>query len=64
MTVKPPKDSPALIEARAMLPPELQPELQRLLEDYKFAALKVHGSQFVSPKVVAELIRLGWRNPS
>ena len=64
MTAKRPKESSALIEARAMLPPELQSELQRLLEDYKFAALKVHGSQFVSPKVIAELIKLGWRNPS
>ena len=64
MTEKEKKESPAFIEAKNMLPPALHPELQRLLADYKFAALKIHGTQFVSPKVVAELIKLGWRNSS
>jgi hypothetical protein len=56
------KESPALAEAQKMLPPELHSVLNSMIAEYKFAALKVHGAQLVSPKVIAELILLGWRN--
>ena len=58
----PKKESPSFAAARDLLRPELHPILEELVADYKFAALKVHGSQLVSPKVIAELILLGWRN--
>jgi len=56
------KESSSFVQAKNMLPPEFHPTFKRMLEDYKFAALKVHGAQLVSPKVIAELILLGWRD--
>jgi hypothetical protein len=55
------KETLGYIAARKMLPPELHPELQQLVLEYRFAALKIHKSPFVSPKVLAELILMGWR---
>ena len=55
------KESASFFEAKKMLPPELHPTFERLIDEYKFAALKVHGFPFVSPKVIAELVLLGWR---
>jgi hypothetical protein len=55
------KETPAYLAAKNMLPPELHPELAQLIQEYKFAALKVHKMPFVSPKVLAELILMGWR---
>ena len=48
-------------EARAALPEELREPFDHLVEDYKFNAAKVHGSRMYSPKVLAELIKAGWR---
>jgi hypothetical protein len=56
-----PKETPSVIVAKNMLPSELHPNLDELLEDYRFAALKHHGREWVSPKVLAELILMGWR---
>jgi hypothetical protein len=56
------KESVSVAQAKTMLAPKLYPILERLIEDYKFASLKVHGAQVVSPRVIAELIILGWRN--
>jgi hypothetical protein len=55
------KETPAYVAAKNMLPPELHPELEKLILEYRFAALKVHKTPFVSPKVLAELILMGWR---
>jgi hypothetical protein len=56
------KESPSYIAAKGMLPPELHPRLDELLADYRFAALKHHGREWASPKVLAELILMGWSN--
>lgn len=47
--------------ARKTLPDELKPEFDKLVEYYRFAAAKHHGSPFVSYIVLAELVNSGWR---
>lgn len=49
-------------KAEAMLSEELRPLLAPMCEEYKFAALKIHGSRLYSPRVIAELILMGWRS--
>jgi len=48
-------------QARMSLPEELRPVFDDLVTDYRFAAMKVHGSPFVSFAVLAEMVRQGWR---
>jgi hypothetical protein len=55
------KDTPTYPDARKMLPPEFHPILDEFLADYRFAALKHHGREWASPRVLAELILMGWR---
>lgn len=55
------KKSKTYIEAEAKLPTTLRPIFEQMIDDYRFAALKHHGSKFYSPKVIAELILMGWR---
>ncbi len=57
-----PTKTPAYEEARRMLPAQLLPMLDVFIEHYKFAALKHHGKQWSSPKVLAELVLMGWRD--
>jgi len=59
----PPKRTPSFIEGESMLPPELHPVFAQLVAEYQFAALKHHGRRFASPRVIAELILMGWRSP-
>lgn len=59
-----PKRTPTYVEAEAMLPIELQGVLEQLVSEYRFASLKHHGQEFASPKVLAELILMGWRSSS
>ena len=33
-----------------------------LILDYKAASFTIHKIQYVSPRVIAELVRMGWRN--
>ena len=47
--------------ARCMLPDNLKPVLEELVEHYRFAASKHHGTPFVSYIVLAELVKAGWR---
>jgi hypothetical protein len=47
--------------ARDSLPEELKPVFDDLVTDYKFFAMKHHGSRFVSYAILADLIRNGWR---
>ncbi|GIW70973.1 MAG: hypothetical protein KatS3mg102_0515 [Planctomycetota bacterium] len=49
------------IRIRESLPPELRPVLDELAEDYKFYSIVHHGRAFVSYKILADLVRLGWR---
>lgn len=44
------------------LPDELKPVFAELVEDYRFAATKHHGSPFVSYIVLAEMVKMGWRH--
>lgn len=52
--------SKAMDEAKASLPPRLHSQLEAMCEEYKFACLKHHGFEMVSPKVIAELILNRW----
>lgn len=56
-----PKQTPAVVQAREMLSTDLHPLLDQMIEEYRFAAFKHHGGRFVSPRVIAELILMGWR---
>jgi len=52
-----------LREAQATLPPELRDMLRTFAEEY-LAASEMHvGKAFVSYKILAELLRNGWRQP-
>jgi hypothetical protein len=55
------KETPTYITAKNMLPPELHPVLDEFITDYRFAALKHHGQEWASARVLAELILMGWR---
>lgn len=48
-------------DARNTLPDDLKPIFDDFVGDYKFVATKYHGSPFVSYKVLAEMVRMGWR---
>ena len=54
--------SPKYMEALKIIPDDLVPVFDELLEHYKFAALKQHGRAMASPLVIAELVLMGWRN--
>jgi hypothetical protein len=47
--------------ARNSLPEELRPVFDDFVADYRFAAMKQHGSPFVSYIVLSEMVRAGWR---
>jgi hypothetical protein len=47
--------------ARQSLPDELVPVFDDLVADYRFLAMKHHGSRFVSFAVLADRVRAGWR---
>ena len=47
---------------RGTLPIGLRPEFDKLVEHYKYAAIKCVGRPYVSYAVLAELILLGWRD--
>ena len=50
-------------EARNSLPAELQAVFDELVADYRFAAMKNYGAPWVAYRVLADLIRIGWRPP-
>jgi hypothetical protein len=57
-----PIETKAVLDAKNMLPPELHESFYQLLAEYRFAALKHHGREWVAPKVIAELMLMGWRS--
>lgn len=57
-----PKRTPTYIAAEEMLPAELRPQFEQLVAEYQFASFKHHGMKFASPKVLAELMLMGWRS--
>lgn len=56
-----PKRTPTYIAAEQMLPEELRAQFAQLVAEYQFASFKHHGMKFASPKVLAELMLMGWR---
>ena len=48
-------------QARGSLPEALRPIFDDFVDDYRFAAMKHHGSPFVSYMVLAEMVKAGWR---
>jgi hypothetical protein len=54
-------ESASKVQAKSMLPKQLWPVLDEMCRDYSFCADKIHGHPFVSPKVLAQLILMGWR---
>lgn len=56
-----PKRTPIYIAAEQLLPTELHAQFELMVTEYQFASLKHHGRKFASPKVIAELMLMGWR---
>lgn len=48
-------------KAKAMPPERLWPVLDEFCGDYAFCAETLHGHPFTSPRVLAQLILMGWR---
>jgi hypothetical protein len=48
-------------QIREGLTEEERPIFDRLVEEYRFQALRLHGHPFVSYKVLGALIEEGWR---
>lgn len=51
----------AMLSERDKLAPDLRPHFDNLVEAYRYNALLNHGAPYVSYKVLASLIRDGWR---
>ncbi len=51
-------------QARNSLPDDLKPVFDELVEDYKFATIKLkrYGQGYVAYIVLADLVRVGWRH--
>lgn len=54
-------DTPAFREEREQLPEDLRAAFDSLVEMYRYSAFLHHSRPFVSYKVLADLIRDGWR---
>jgi hypothetical protein len=51
-----------MLSEREALPEELRDEYMRLVEAYRYHAFLIHSQPFVSYRVLAALIRDGWRH--
>jgi hypothetical protein len=51
-------------DVEVQLPTELRPQFNELARDYKEAAEEHTGQVWVNYKILANLIRAGWRKPS
>lgn len=56
-----PLTSPKYKEAEGALPSELQETFRRLVEEYEFLTTAHYGRGYVAYKVLADLVRAGWR---
>ena len=56
--------SPKYLEARESLPANLRPIYDRLVEEYAFHTEVSYGRGYVAYKVLAALVREGWRPPT
>jgi hypothetical protein len=57
------KGSPKFLEARDSLPEDLRPIYDRLVEEYSFHTHVSYGRGYVAYRVLAALVREGWRPP-
>jgi len=48
-------------EAAAVLPNDLEPIFQRLVEEYEYITYIQYGRGYVAYKVLADLVLAGWR---
>ena len=55
------KKSEKLTEARESLPEDLRPVFDQMVEEYSFHALVLYGQSWVAYKVIAALVKDGWR---
>ena len=55
------RKSPAFLAQHDSLPSTLRSNYTQLVEEYRYFALIHHKHPFVSYRVLAELIRSGWR---
>ncbi len=55
------KESPKFLEARNSLSEELRPIYDRMVDEYGYQALRLYGRGWVAYKVIAELVKGGWR---
>ncbi len=53
--------TPAYLSQREALDPGLRDQYDTLVQDYRYYAQVHHKHPFVSYKVLAELVSLGWR---
>jgi hypothetical protein len=51
------------LQARESLPEELRPIYDRLVDEYSFHTQVRYGRAYVSYRVLAALVRDGWRPP-
>lgn len=58
------RSSPKYVEALESLPEELRPIYDRLVEEYAFHTEVSYGRGYVAYRVLADLVREGWRPPS
>lgn len=56
-----PLDSVKYQEAEAALADELKPVLRRLTQEYEYLTTVHYGRGYVAYKVLADLVRAGWR---
>jgi hypothetical protein len=54
-------DSPKYKEAEEALPEELRPFYRQLVQEYEFLTVSHYGRGYVAYKVIADLVRAGWR---
>lgn len=58
------KERPRFHEAREYLPEELRLVYDDMVAEHAFFSLKHHGRKFVSYKIIADLVKEGWRLPA
>lgn len=59
MNVNP--QSPKFQEARESLPPELRPVYDQLVDEYAYYTTLHYGQGYVAYRVLASLVKSGWR---
>lgn len=52
---------PKFAAARESLPEALRPTYDLMVASYSFYSLKHHGREWVSYRIIAELVKEGWR---